>query len=509
MKKAALYSFPWLLLSLALILIMPSSDSLWVDEAQTWSHVATPNLETWFRNLTENGFSEALMPLGMLLAWIFGKILGTTEWALRAPNLLWTALATVAFWRIGVIWRAPWACLLFAVQPFVWFYTDEARPYALQIACGAWMVLCVVECMDRQEVRLSSLLVLLATSLVLTATTLFGIVTVAAVAIVFVWGAWRCKWQLPPKWPLWVGGAMILTLACGFYYYSGLRRGATGAKIWNPGISNLAFVFYEFGGFTGFGPGREQLRETVRSGGIAGVLRSLYLSVLPLALLAVFHLAASVRLVVLPDERRRELIMALGGVFASVVLATTLLAFVAKFPFWGRHLAPVFPFFTALLVLALQRSPGISSAVSGWVGLTSVLGIFLLSSFQLRFAERHRKDDYRNAAAASSAALAQGKTVWWIADQQGGRYYGLNFSETTGQGIPSTLFLVTPDNQSTLEQSPLPDVIILSKPDVYDSHGIVRKLLEANKFRLARQLKAFTIWEHGADISSPVHAGAY
>src|SRR5205814_16012 len=41
---------------------------------------------------------------------------------------------------IGRQLKLPWLLLVFLVHPFVWYCTNEARPYALQICAGAWLL---------------------------------------------------------------------------------------------------------------------------------------------------------------------------------------------------------------------------------------------------------------------------------------------------------------------------------------------------------------------------------
>jgi hypothetical protein len=57
----------------------------------------------------------------------------------------------------------------------------------------------------------------------------------------------------------------------------------------------------------------------------------------------------------------------------------------------------------------------------------AVLVIFLLaySSFSLRFSDRHKKDDYRRAAAIAIQDISQEKRVWWAADGFGAKYYAV------------------------------------------------------------------------------------
>ena len=123
--------------ALALVPLMPSSDSIWVDEAQTWRYARHATFADWRAEMASDRFSESQMPLGMFSAWVGARFLGTSEWAMRAPNMLWAAGSILIFAALGRALCQPFLPLLLAVQPYLWFYTNEARPYALQIFSGA------------------------------------------------------------------------------------------------------------------------------------------------------------------------------------------------------------------------------------------------------------------------------------------------------------------------------------------------------------------------------------
>jgi len=93
----------WLFLwaALALVPLMPSSDSLWIDEAQTWRYARQPALAGWQAEMASDRFSESQMPLGMFSAWVGARFLGTSEWAMRAPNMLWAAGSIFIFYLLG------------------------------------------------------------------------------------------------------------------------------------------------------------------------------------------------------------------------------------------------------------------------------------------------------------------------------------------------------------------------------------------------------------------------
>ena len=136
MKFANNYSlFLWA--ALALVPLMPNSDSIWIDEAQTWRYARQPAFAGWRAEMASDKNSESQMPLGMFSAWVGARFLGTSEWAMRAPNMLWAAGSIFIFYLLGRSFNQPFLPLLLAVQPYLWFYANEARPYALQIFCGA------------------------------------------------------------------------------------------------------------------------------------------------------------------------------------------------------------------------------------------------------------------------------------------------------------------------------------------------------------------------------------
>ncbi len=78
-----------LLLALALLPLMISNDSLWLDEGDTAMYVLQPDFPSWCQRLSHDDQADCQMPLAMWTSWAAGKILGTQEWQLRAVNLFW------------------------------------------------------------------------------------------------------------------------------------------------------------------------------------------------------------------------------------------------------------------------------------------------------------------------------------------------------------------------------------------------------------------------------------
>jgi hypothetical protein len=124
------------------------------------------------------------------------------------------------------------------------------------------------------------------------------------------------------------------------------------------------------------------------------------------------------------------------------------------------------------------------------------VGLSLTSSLSLRFAPRHARDNYRSAAAIARQALQDGKTVWWNANERGAAYYHLPLA-TNGVAAGQALLLVNPSREVLLGTA-RPDMIIASRPDVFDDGGALAEFVAQSHYRLGTNLMAFTVWERGA-----------
>jgi hypothetical protein len=179
-----------------------------------------------------------------------------------------------------------------------------------------------------------------------------------------------------------------------------------------------------------------------------------------------------------------------------------ILALTAGFPFWGRHLSPVFPFL--MLVIAIAASaPGVKRRKKDYL-LPLCLGITLLiSSLIVRFDPAHSRDDYRAAARLAVSALHRGESVWWPASPVPARYYGVEFCETN---IPSEIpcvFLALDCDAARLLPLRKPDLVLVSKPDLFDRAGAIQGYLNGHGYVLTNRFKAFQLYEPGEGSFPP------
>jgi hypothetical protein len=466
--------------SVVVALASASGQSLWIDEANTAIRAMQPDFESFLKSLWGVGGSDAHMPLYMAWAWLWEKLFGHSEMALRLANLPWLLTAVGLLHLCGRMvpslrW-APWLALL---HPFVWAYFNEARPYIMQFSGACLMLPLPVSlasgaARSADEGRYGWLFAL---GLVLvTGASVLGApfaVTALGVVLVMLWrGGWKGGAALRP--PLAAGLGLLALLGVHFLFV--MATGARASNDAHTSAGSLLFAVYELLGFSGWGPGRNELR----SGSV-----SVLLPYLPGLLL----LAGAYGLLVWSGVRGmagagREAWRPLAGIFGSVipaVLAVALAGIAMHFRILGRHFTPVLP--CVLLMLALLTGAAWNrGGRTGRVAAGLLMLLLLGSALELRFGPRHARDDYRSAAAF---ALQTGGRGWWLADRAGAVYYGLPDDGVRYHPLRAGI---------NVDADELPDWIVLSKPDIYDPSGWVRAKIVRDRYVLAGRVEAFELY---------------
>ena len=471
------------------LLLTVSHESYWIDEATIAVMAMQTSLHGWWRALMEFKPGEIQMPFYTIYIWAYAQVFGSSEWALRAAGLIWlvpglTALVTGFRRRDQRI-----AALVVATSsPFVWYYAGEARPYAMYIgaSCLVFGAICRLS-QDELTARKQSLWLsgFLFGFLILCGVTILGVLWAgcALLAAFFVIPRQRL-------FQLWKTGRVriVLTLpllaGLGAYFLWTFHIGSRGQTVGTTDWRSAAFVFYEQLGLLGLGPSRTALRE----GGM-GLLRP-YAPVL---------LAASVLIgsVLINGFRQMAKGQPAGRTawIVLVVAAPALFLFgngaVIHMRVLGRHCAGLMPVWITLLAFGLAgfwRRPGLL----GKAVAAAYLAAALWSCLSLRIASRHARDDYRDAAQCARLALGQNQVVWWNAALSGARYYKVPLEATAPEKNKAVL-LINP-TAATLAGLEKPNVVIASKPDLYDSAGTLAEYLARNHYRVSGKFPAFTIW---------------
>lgn len=489
----------WLVASLVLLLLMPSGQSLWIDEAEEARYATVENFPAWLAEFQCDDKSQSQMPLAMLVRFLAAGLLGHGEFALRALNYLWGGLTLICFWQAGRILRLPWLPMLVAANPFFWFYMNEARPYAMTIFAASlatlgWLGVFgaggrdLLSPEEESVKKTQGWLALLGGTLLLFYTNILGVFTIAALFAVIFYHGMITPGFLPRRlvsmFLLW----LLLALPIALWYAHTILQdfGGKKAAVASLGLPNLLFSAYEFAGFAGLGLERNSLRAAVAENGMYAGLTALLPYAAPIAALLLIWLTIAVCALRVWKDLNSEAwwkTLLVAGILSIVFIVAA--SFLKGSPFWGRHLASSFPILAMLLGFALGVIRA-KAVLTGTVLLTSLLLCWLASSLQLRFADRFSKDDYRGAAFFARAALAQGETVFWGANASAARYYGV-----AGDGL-RVLFNPSPDEVARLPGHSA--VVILSKPDAYDAYGSLREYLKKHNAEEIATLQAFRIY---------------
>ncbi len=470
-------------------LAMISSESLWIDEGQTLLFASQHDLASWWRELLRNTKSEAQMPLGMFFTWVGGQMLGTSEWQLRAANLLWAGLTGLGAGLVGQRFKDPRFYWLLTVQPFFWYYVNEARPYAIQICAGVWLLYFFLRLEQSTRLDSTDIAGLGLVAVVAFATHALFAFVIAGVALSATRIIFSRRDELRPIHVSSIIGSCALLSVIAMYYAWTVIRGAAGARIWAVNAQNLAFSLYELLGFGGLGPPRTTLRELARTPGI--LLRTLlepgYL--IGIGVLLFVYVTLFISGLRLTKERIFRACVVAGTLAGAILYGVAALM---RFPFWGRHASGLLPF----LVFPVSR---VISQCFAWRWRHAMFAVLFLtlmaSTLRLRFDPDYGKDDYHYAAELALTALTRGHSVWWLADSSLARYYHVTASTNASSG---QIRIIEMGSNLPTDMA-LPDVIILSKPDIFDPGHRIASLVTQHRYRQIGRAPGFVFWGRGAN----------
>lgn len=477
-----------MLAAVAVAGIAITTQSLWIDEGLTAYKAIQPTLGAWWEALTWERNSNIQLPFYLLYVWGWEKVFGSSELALRAANippfLVCVAALRYTFHKAGAVYL--WALLLLLSSPFIWFYLNEARPYIFLLASSSFLfgaIYRLSETQDIPDIPTSWFVVFAVSALAVTATSML-----ASLWVIFSFAAaWSLRGadfplvfvrRAPVTFAFMVFGGASLAAYYLWSLQTGLRLPRFGQQI----MISLFHSAYELLGFAGLGPSRLALRDS----GLKALLPYAF-SIGPLALC--WGLLMSLPLV--SHATRRFLT---GRKFLAILLLLLPAALVFALGYFEgirispRYLTPAFPMVMACAaggLALLWRRPAARVLVILFFALT------LFSALQIRFAPRHTKEDYREAATLAAAHVAQGRTICWAADVQTAIYYGLVKEVERDTGSRQVVL------SQRLGEKPVPSectVVILSRLDVHDRTGKIRRFIQANGLREETVLTGFWIY---------------
>lgn len=477
-----------------------SSQSLWIDEANSAMKAVAPSFEGFLQAMRLDRGSDLQMPLYMVMLWAWEKGAGHSEFALRAMNI---PLFVAAVGIVAAFLKQPASTRLFfalfaCTSAFIWAYLDEARPYILQFfAASLLMVACVNTANGKNRPSTGTLAFFGAGALILCGSSLIGVIFTAFYLLAFLL-AWRhtesvvSMLQRRDAWIVAILSGIPLVLLAGYYFWT-LSVGAKASSVGVTNAASFGFCLYESFGFGGFGPGRNQLRESpIRAAAAFLPFLGIY------AMALVIFLSGGLASLMSFRHIRRTGILIIPACVAAAVACLLLVGVAGGFRVVGRHLMPAMPFVLlglAILAQALwvRRTP-LSRGV-----VVCTLALMLASAIIQGSAPRYAKDDYRAAAAAAQTAMGDNRVVWWAADRAAADYYQvfprlMSSGENTTVGGQHPVFMANNRDAEYLGNLPKPTLVILSKPDIYDAGGHLRKFLADGNYKLLKPLASFTLY---------------
>jgi hypothetical protein len=466
------------------------NQSFWMDEATSGLEAQQPTLAEWYRAV--QGFSsDLLLPLYPLFIWAWEKLVGLNEFALRAGNALWFLLGLITILRaLAGTPLLRWSFLLVLLSsPFAWFYLNEARHYASQIALSLVVFAALYRLgLNRKEPAQERrwVITLCLGSLLLAANSILAMLWLGAYLGAAVLSASRDqRRRLALDYRVYWGLTLTLLFALGLFYLRLLSRGAR-AIVGPTDVRNVMFVAYELLGFSGLGPGR----LAIRLGGLREFWPWLpWLAIYGVTLLIVLTQGWK-QIAAVTSRRTRVCWVVALAIVAGYVMGVGV---VAQWRALGRHCAPM------LVPVLFVLGAGVAALLrrgkwEGRVVAVAFVGLNLVSDLNLRFSERHAKEDYRTAAAIAITATTRGERVWWCGDTGGGAYYGVPLSQGESAPAPGQVWVVTNPTEHSLASQPPPQLVILSSRPDYDREGRLRAYLERGHYNLSQTPTAFTVW---------------
>jgi hypothetical protein len=477
-----------------------STQSYWIDEATSLIvAMSSSPTEAWKYAQAVSG-STIQMPLYHAYLYLWHKMFGSGEWAMRASNIPWFILAQLAF--LVLLRHRPklalLSCLLAAVSPTIWTYLDETRPYAMQYAAACWLVAGLLRFSSPHAPTTpvrgltgASVIALI----VLFSSSPLGAVWAGGFLAAFIWLRFsgtpdtQGHSSAPPAGWRSLAVFLVGVLLISVYYFLTWPAGGEGYHRGGMALVSIPYIAYDFLGFSGYGPGKLELRGSA----LGSMVRNIP-ALLPLALvLAVLVVSFAGSAKTKRPGRRPVIAWLLALLLPSLVI---LVAFVlSSYRALPRHFIPALPAvivaLSALAALALESKSVIWRATAVLLPL-----LWLGSSLNLRWQGRHAKDDYRAAASIAAKSLADNKEVWWAADAAAAYVY---LTPVALENVPGRAWAMQAPSWDAIRFKFPPRVIVISKPDIYDPQGAVARYAAENRFAPALQLQAFTIFTREGD----------
>ena len=84
------------------------------------------------------------------------------------------------------------------------------------------------------------------------------------------------------------------------------------------------------------------------------------------------------------------------------------------------------------------------------------------------------------------------RVIWWAADGPAAEYYGLDLREEPGHESVGVLLIHHP-TMDFIRKQPNPDLVFISKTDIFDKEGCLTAFLVEKGYRLLSEMSGFRV----------------
>ena len=372
--------------TMIVLIIGINAKSLWIDECLVYRYINFPNAKEVLKTALDASGSEKQMPLFLLFAWVWSRIFGLSEIAMRSVNVLPAFLYTICGYKIANIVckkKQVWlGTMFFLLNPIFIAYLNEARPY---IALLAFALITVYNSFYEEDFNSRKNIISIHVFLLLGIS--FHLLFVFSFCIyicgiLYHYKSECLKLKMHIKGFLYFLPLYIILLgymAFTFYYSSSSSIGHTSGSV----IASLVVSIYYILGYGGLGPSRNDLR----SPSISTLTPVMMILIATMSVILVLFAIALIRGVSQKPLENRPFWLLTAGVL--LVICFCLLSIVFHYSFWERHIISLSSIF---IVLILEV---ISTRNMRYMAFV-LLFLFAVSSMNFRFNYYYGNEDYKS-----------------------------------------------------------------------------------------------------------------
>lgn len=400
------------LIALIMFLISINGWSLWMDESSTAFFAQLPNIDSFSKTLLNWPGSESQMPCYVFSEFLWSKLFGISEYALRSINLLF-----IASYLLYFLWlykrndiektdktRIKIFVLLTSISPFILYNMNEAR---VNIALFVFGTLCLssLYAYCKYENIMDWIICLLCLIIGFSFNLLFFAISVPLLILSLNYN----KRFIIEHWKS-ICICLVPLSIIGAYYINTLINGSGGMRE-KPGIANIAYAIYEFSGFGGMFLPKNELRTG------ENIISSVKPYIIPTLLLIFAYFCLIYSYIKLKCNTKPLFLFCVS--FVSFVI----IAYIAEFRFWGRHLFMLYPIFVytvedAIIVIWTKKN-------IKWIALYYILILFV-ASIRIISMECYKKENIKAAIEYCNNYNRKKEIIYYFGFTLLADYYHLN-----------------------------------------------------------------------------------